>query len=147
MDTPKEGVNELIERRKHEDTLLNTRTGIILTFNGLMAIAISRGKIPIIVSVFVVLLIVVIDALWIGRGREAVRYIRALGQEIQKYPTLSPSQALWKTVSYDKRWFKSLGPTKLVGEIIPILLLVAWVGGLWLVGLYHLFTLFGQCRS
>lgn len=134
----------MIDRRKHEDMVLNTRTSIILTFNALMAIAISKGNIPNVVGVFVIFLIIIIDALWIGRGCEAARVIRALGKEIQQYKTLLPSETIWKREAYDKRRFKSLGPTMLVGEIIPILPLIAWVGGLSLAVLCQLFKLFKQ---
>lgn len=82
-------VKQCRERCEYEDKLLNSRTGIVLTFNGLAAIAIGISTIALSVRILIAVVVIVIDALWLPCGIEGALYIKILlkkNQRIRFYP-------------------------------------------------------------
>ena len=56
-------VKQCRERCEYEDKLLSSRTGIVLTFNGLAAIAIGISTIALSVRILIAVVVIVIDTL------------------------------------------------------------------------------------
>jgi hypothetical protein len=121
------------ERVKYEDELLNTRTNIVLTLNGLGAIAMGTAAdggslgsfyVPLSMSV----LMIAIDVLWIVCAFEAASFIRALTVEIHRSGA-APADEIFRQ-KFRAAGHVRLPPTRYIGIIMPILVLVGWV--LWL---------------
>ncbi len=144
----KEDVKDLIERRCHENQLLTTRTGIVLTFNSLVAIAISRGNIPGPVGLSVSLLVILLNALWLQDSSQPVMYIEAPGKRIRQLNPMPCPKKIWGEVIRPEEHPKRLGSNKFIGKAVPVILLVAWIGGLALVvcmRIWMLTTEVGHC--
>ena len=119
----KDDAERFRRRIEYEDALLNTRTDLVLTINGLAAVAVSLSLPPFIRGI-VAVIIIVIDLLWIPRALEASRFISALSGRLKESPDTTPSDEVfrWDVVYRPKR----IGTTKFIAVVIPFLLLIGW---------------------
>ncbi len=122
-------IETLTKRIQYEDSVLNTRTGIVLTFNGLMAIAVSQN-LPGCPKFIASLIVFILNLLWLTCSIEAWLVIRSLIRPIRKakYKTIDERIRLMVLNSYLRIGLKRLriGPTKLFGVVMPLLLVVGW---------------------
>jgi hypothetical protein len=125
-------IQEYNERRQTEDGLLNARSNMIIAANGLAAVAIGQN-IPLACKGIVGAAILMTNVLWLIRAIEARQFIRAL---VEKVASL-PSEILRNEVVVSKRRFKIISSSCVFAICVPILLLMAWTGGL-IVGLIGL---------
>lgn len=121
-----EEVIALRRRVEYEDQLLNSRTAIVLTLNGLMAVA-AGLSLPEIARIITAVIIIFVDALWIVCSLDAQHYIHDLTARIN----LSEHTPIDETIRGElkKHWFR-IGTTFFTSVVIPALLLVGWVLGL-----------------
>ena len=120
----KEDAERFRQRVEYEDELLNTRLNIVLTLNGLAAVAVGLA-IPSAARMIVVALMIVINTLWIPRAFEAARFISALVQRLKASPETAPvDEAFRWTVVRSRR---RVGSTKFLAVVIPSLLLAGWL--------------------
>ena len=142
--------SKVIRRRiEYEDTLLNSRTNIVLVLNGLAAVAITQARGP---KLLIVFIITIINMLWIVCAREAQKVIFNLSTELNKLglppdekirkqtterkiitPLLAITKIniLWKLFwrCKDVRDEYRISPTQYISEYIPWILLIGWVIG------------------
>lgn len=114
------------ERVKYEDQLFNARSTIILTLNGLMAVAASL-QLPDGARLAVAIVIIVINILWINVALDAKQYIQEL--------TLRLKASDHKPIDEDIRFAlqegkKRISPTNFMCIVVPSLLLAGWILGL-----------------
>jgi hypothetical protein len=121
-------------RVEYEDDLLNTRMNIILTMNGLAAVAVGLA-LPGPARFIVAIIMIIADAFWIPRAVEASRFIGALTQRLKDSKEAAPPDELfrWEVVHRPHR----VGTTKFMAVVIPSLLLAGWVVAI-------LYVLFGS---
>ena len=129
-DLAPEDVTELRERVHYEDQLLNSRTNIVLTLNGLMAIAASFS-LPTGAKLVLAIVIIVVDALWIVCSLDAKHYIKLLTVRINESGKAPISERIREEDKQDR--FR-IGSTRFMTLVIPSLLLTGWVLGLLLTG-------------
>lgn len=124
LTLPKEDAERFRRRVEYEDTLLNTRTGIVLTLNGLAAVAInlSQHRLP---RLIVAVVIIFIDSLWIPRALEASRFISALVRRLRESRDTAPPDEVfrWEVFQQPRR----LGTTKFMAVLVPSVLLAGWI--------------------
>ena len=120
-----EEILELCRRVEYEDQLLNSRTTIVLTLNGLMAVAASCS-LPNTSKIIIALIISVVNMLWIVCSLDAQRYIHGLITRIN----LSEHNPIAERIRGElhQYWFR-IGSTRFMSLVIPVLLLVGWVVG------------------
>lgn len=119
----------LRKRVEFEDQLLNSRTSIVLTLNGLIAVAVGL-TLPPFVKLVISLIIIVINVLWIVCSLDAQHLIHSLTAKIQDSDQIPIDERIRKHVR--KNRFR-IGSTKFMATIIPALLLFAWILGLLLI--------------
>ena len=76
-------LSELRKRVEYEDQLLNSRTSIVLTLNGLMAVAASFS-LPSPARLVTAIIIISINLLWIVCSLDAQHFIHSLTMMIQE---------------------------------------------------------------
>ena len=122
------------DRITYEDQMLNQRTGIVLTVNGLVAIANvlhSNNDTPILLPIA----IFIINVFWLLCAIEAWRFIARLSK-ILRNDQEHVSVDVQEHIEFTKNWmhFKlcgrilslRLGPTKTLGLIVPLVLSLTW---------------------
>ena len=116
------------QRIKYEDQLLNDRTGIVLTVNGLVAIANVVGQ-STVVSIYLPATILFINVFWLLCAIEAWRFIRHLSVILRRHEGSVPVDVKEHEVFLDG-WgcFRQvrLGPTITFGLVLPVVLCLAW---------------------
>lgn len=122
-DLTVENADRLRKRVEYEDHLLNSRTTIILTINGLMAVAASL-PIPDAVRLALAGVIIFVNLLWIPCALEAHGYIKVLSLRL-KNSSATPIDGRIRQDFLAKK--RRVGTTKLMSIIIPMLLLVGWI--------------------
>jgi len=110
------------KRIEYEDQLLNSRTSVVLTLNGLMAIAASL-TIPPAARIAVAGVIIIVDLLWIPCAFEAYGYIKVLTMRL-KDSAAAPIDERIRQDFLTKRF--RIGTTRFMSIIIPKLLLLGW---------------------
>jgi hypothetical protein len=120
---------EMFRRRvEYEDVLLNTRTNIVLTLNGLVAVAASfTHSVPIRLSIVVV--IIISNILWLWCALDARWFISKLSEELRRSNEIPADEAFRHKVQEGRL---RIGTTRYMSTYLPGLLLVAWAGGLLL---------------
>jgi hypothetical protein len=124
MPLSKEDGERFRRRVEYEDDLLNTRMNIILTMNGLAAVAVGLS-LPAPARLIVAIIMIIADASWIPRALEASRFIGALTQRLKESRDTAPSDEVfrWEIVHRPRR----VGTTKFMAVVIPSLLLAGWI--------------------
>ena len=119
-------IEDLRCRAMYEDNLLNSRTNIVLVFNGLLAaaanIALSDSG-GVAVGAFALLF----NVLWIPCAFQHGSYMRLLSRIVKA----SPHAPIDEQVRKKHQSWRPYGPTGFMTFIMPILLAVAWT--LWIV--------------
>lgn len=116
----------LRKRVEYEDQLLNSRTGIVLTLNGLMAVATSLN-LPPRVSLIPAAVIILVNIFWLPCALDAYNFIRDLTRRILETETAPMDEQIRR--EYVKDRFR-LSPTSFISIIVPGLLLAGWILGL-----------------
>jgi len=119
------------KRVKYEDQLLNSRTGIVLTFNGLMAVAASF-KLPGLARSSLVVVVIVINLLWFFCALDAYRCITELTKLLKDSPFASIDEKIRQDFQRDKL---RIGTTRFMAIILPGLLVAGWLVVSWLAWL------------
>lgn len=122
------------DRIVYEDQMLNQRTGIVLTINGLVAIANVidlNNDTPILLPIA----IFIINVFWLLCAIEAWRFIARLSQILRNDQENVPVDVR-EHIAFTKNWLRfklgqcslslRLGPTKTLGLIVPLVLSLAW---------------------
>lgn len=123
---------ELIRRREYESHILNSRTNIILTLNGLGAVAVAAGTaLPPLIRLWIAFLMLVINGLWIWCASGASGYGRDLSAKIAESHWQPLSEQLHR-MRFPKCKFR-VRPTSILGSWIPVLLSVGWIVGILLM--------------
>jgi len=123
-------VTQLRQRVEYEDDLLNTRTNIVLTLNGLMAIAASMS-LPSTAQLVGSLVIIIVDILWIVCAFDSRHFIHSLTASINESSYVPIDEKLRKVFKSRLR----IGSTQFMSVVIPTLLVVGWVLSLAIVAL------------
>src|SRR5207248_1032196 len=105
----KEDAQSFRKRVEYEDSVLTARTNIVLTFNGLSAVAVGLS-LPGATRLILAIIMVVINLLWIFHAWEANRFIGDLINKMRQSPESAPPDEAfrWKQVYHIGRHF---GPT------------------------------------
>lgn len=127
-----EQIASLRKRVEYEDQLLNSRTGIVLTLNGLMAVAASMS-LPVAAQVVTAAVIIIINALWILCSLDAQHYIHGLSARINESGSAPIDEKIRKELQKG-RWYR-IGSTRFMSFYVPCLLLTGWLLGC-LVSIY-----------
>jgi hypothetical protein len=130
-----EDVKELRTRVEYEDQLLNSRLNIVLTLNGLMAVAASFS-LPAAVRILTAIIIIIVDALWIVCSLDAQHFIYTLTTKILESGNAPIGEVVRKDAQQNRL---RLGSTRFMTLVIPSLLLSGWVLSLILVGIFYLY--------
>jgi hypothetical protein len=121
-DLTVESAGALRKRVEFEDQLLNSRTSIVLTLNGLMAVAVSMSG-AFAARLVVAGVIIIVDLLWISCAVDAYRYIKALTAGLRDSPAAPIDERMRQDLLSNR--FR-VGTTMFMSIIIPGLLLVGW---------------------
>lgn len=121
-----EEVTVLRDRVKYEDQLLNSRTSIVLTLNGLMAVAASFS-LPDNTKIIIACIIIIVDVFWIVCSLDAKHYASNLTALIMQSEHIPIDEAI--RAELQKHRFR-IGSTSFISVVIPALLLVGWALGL-----------------
>lgn len=113
-------------RVQYEDQLLNSQTTIVLTLNGLMAVAASLS-LPTRARVTIAMIIILINALWIVCALDAQHFIRKLTLKIKGSDYIPVDEAFRYVV---QRGRIRIGTTRFMCIVVPCLLTAGWVLGL-----------------
>jgi hypothetical protein len=116
----------LRKRVEYEDQLLNSRTGIVLTLNGLMAVAASMS-LPVAARIVTAAVIVVVNVLWIVCSVDAQHYIHGLSARINESGQAPIDEKIRKDL---QRGRLRIGSTRFMSLYVPGLLLIGWLLGL-----------------
>ena len=103
------------ERRKWEDTLLNTRSGIFLILNGL---AVQAD-----LDLWIAITISIINSLWIIASIQSLKLIADFTKRTQN----EGQQYLVTEILGDSKLHHSLRPTSIVGKWIPMIVYISWI--------------------
>jgi len=128
-DLTVEGAVALRKRVEYEDQLLNSRTSIVLTLNGLMAVA-AGLTIPCAARLAVAGVIIIVNLLWIPCAVEAHGYIKVLTLQLKRLLKTKGSQAIPIDECIRQEFLANrcrIGTTRFMSIIIPGLLLFGWV--------------------
>ncbi len=118
-------IEMLHECMKYEDQLLISRTGIVLTFNGLMAVA-AAMKLPAPAKVVTVMVIIIVNALWLVCSRDANHLIKYYHDRINKSDQAPICVKIRN--EYEEQRFR-IRSTSFMSLYVPGLLLVGWILG------------------
>lgn len=127
-DLTVESANALRKRVEYEDQLLNSRTSIVLTLNGLMAVAAGLA-IPSAARHAVAGVIIIVNLFWIPCAFEAYGYIKVLTLRLKDSAAIPLDEHMRQEFLANRC---RVGTTKFMSIIIPGLLLVGWVVALLL---------------
>jgi ABC-type glucose/galactose transport system permease subunit len=114
------------KRVEYEDQLLNSRTGIVLTLNGLMAVAASLS-LPVAARIVTATVIIIVNTLWIICSLDAQHYIHGLSARINESGLAPIDEKIRKELQSGR--FR-IGSTRFMSLFIPALLLAGWLLGL-----------------
>ncbi len=120
----------LRKRVEYEDQLMNSRTSIVLTLNGLMAVAASF-QLPQVAKLLIAIIIIIVNALWIICSLDAQRYIHSLISQIHTSEFMPIDEKI-RVITRNNHF--RIGSTRFMSLTIPSLLLVGWVLALLLAG-------------
>ena len=115
----------LRKRVEYEDQLLNSRTGIVLTLNGLMAVAASMS-LPVSAQIVTAAVIIIINALWIVCSLDAQHYINGLCTRINESGSAPIDEKVRKELQEGRY---RIGSTRFMSLFVPCLLLAGWLLG------------------
>ncbi len=121
-----EDVKVLRQRVEYEDQLFNSRTSIVLTLNGLMAIA-AGLSLPGPARLATAIVIILINLLWIVCALDAQHFIHSLISIICDSSHAPIDERVRKEIQKDRL---RIGSTRFMSLIVPILLLTGWISGL-----------------
>jgi uncharacterized membrane protein len=119
----KKDVEALRERVKDEDQLLISRTSIVLTLNGLMAIA-TGISLPDYVRLTTAIVIILINVFWIVCALDAQNFIHSLIGKISESNCVPIDEKVRNETQ--KNRFR-IGSTWFISFIVPLLLLLCWI--------------------
>jgi len=114
----------LRRRVEYEDQLLNSRTGIVLTLNGLMAIAASMS-LPVAARIVTATVIVIVNLLWIVCSIDAQHYIHGLTARINESGRAPIDERIGRNSK--RNGFGSVRPASCQYSF----LVCFWLGGSW----------------
>jgi len=120
----KDEAEKFRQRVEYEDTVLNARTNIILTLNGLAAVA-AGLSIPPHARLGVAIIMILIDSFWIPCAAEAAAFIGELTNRLRESKDVAPPDEAFRFGFASKR--VHIGPTKFFGGFMPWLLLAGWI--------------------
>jgi hypothetical protein len=135
----REDLQAIRERVKYEDEVLNNRTGIILTINGLVAIADVAGN-SVGMGQVSSMTILLINVAWLLCAVEAWRFIARLSKILRNAEAVDLSADIRLHTEFTHGWLRvfgihlRIGPTATLGFVVPLLLVMAW-GWVVVVGL------------
>lgn len=116
----------ILQRRvEYEDQLLNSRTGIVLTLNGLMAVA-AAMTLPAAARIVTATVIIIVNVLWLVCSLDARDYLRGLHAHINK-PDRTPIDEKIR-IELQKGRFR-ISSTFFMSFWVPFLLLAGWIFG------------------
>jgi hypothetical protein len=121
-----EEAEQFRRRVEYEDGLLISRTNLVLTLNGLGAVAVAL-TLPSKARLLIAVVMIIIDVFWIACAIDAWRFIRKLTQAV-KQAEVVPSAEAFRYEAQRGRF--RISPTLFVSIIVPFLILVAWIVGL-----------------
>lgn len=121
-----EDVAALRRRVEYEDQLLNSRTSIVLTLNGLMAVA-AALSLSGLARLAIAIVIILINLLWIVCALDAQHFIHSLISMVRDSDHPPIDERVRKEVQENRL---RIGSTCFMSLIVPILLLVSWILGL-----------------
>lgn len=121
-------------RVEYEDGLLNTRTNLVLTLNGLGAVAVALA-LPPPARLLIAALMIIIDVCWIVCAIDSLWFIRELTQAL-KHSDAKPADEAFRYEVQQGRF--RIRPTLFVSIIMPLLILVAWIIGLAFAASFNL---------
>jgi hypothetical protein len=127
----KDEAKQFRRRIEYEDKLLNSRTNIVLTLNGLAAVAANFSQ-SIAVRLCISLVIMTVDALWLVCAVDARWLITKLTERL-KQSNETPADEVFRYKIQKGR--TRISSTRFICIILPILLLLGWIFGLLLEGL------------
>jgi hypothetical protein len=111
------------DRADHEDNLHVSRTGLFISFNGFLAVAVGLVGDQVIKTAFVCIAVAV-DALWAVWAPKARRFIRALRDAGRD----RDDEKLWRSTVGGAERHRWIGdPLTLTSAYIPGLLLLGWL--------------------
>lgn len=117
---------EVRARVEYEDSVLNARTNIVLTLNGLFAIAVGLS-LPPGPKICATGIIIVLDLLWVNCALDALHLIKTLTGKLAE----SGATPKHEVLRYEaQRGRFRLPPTIFLSVIVPIMLAGGWVVGL-----------------
>lgn len=127
---PLKDIETLRTRAKYEDGLLNSRTNIVLVFNGLLAAAaniasFSPNNIPAVFGIAVFALL--FNVLWLPCALQHGSYMGLLSRIIRD-SNHTPVDEKLRFKHQKKRLY---GPTGFMTVVMPILLAIGWA--LWII--------------
>jgi len=125
-------VKDIRNRMKYEDGLLNTRTTLVLTFNGLMAIAAGVAESFLF---WIVIVILIFDVFWFICSIEAYLFIKRLENILEMTPREQLPREEQEHIDFVNNFILTrmeirFGPTVVIGIVMPLLLLLGWIGGI-----------------
>ena len=121
-----EEIGHYRRRVEYEDGLLNARTNLVLTLNGLGAVAVALA-LPPMARLLIAALMIIIDVCWITCAIDTWRFIRELTLAVKGVDAKPPDEELRYKMQQSR--FR-ISPTKFVSIIMPLLILFAWIAGL-----------------
>lgn len=128
-----EEITMLRRRVEYEDQLLNSRTGIVLTLNGLMAVATSIS-LPEIARILVATTIIIVNVLWLVCSLDAQLYIHGLSARVNQSGQAPIDEKIRMELQTGRFRISS---TRFMSLYVPTLLLAGWILGLVLSILCH----------
>lgn len=119
--------DEVLDRIRHEDQLVNTRSSLVLAMNGLAAIAMVLPNGDPIMKVVVGFVTLVVDVLWLRCACSAHRFIFELWQLIHRSQVTTPSERLRDAVRKNQKL--GIDSTIMFCVFLPLLLIFGWLAG------------------
>ena len=128
MKLTQEDLRIIRERMKYEDGLLNSRTDLVLTVNGLVAIA---AVVDHTTNLWIfALIIVVIDFFWLWCSTEAWCFIHKLGSILKEKQYADSIPIDVRLHNKFTEHLLRIGATATLGFIMPLLLILGWITAL-----------------
>lgn len=128
--TNAEDAKAVRERVKYEDKLLLSRTSIILTLNGLIAVA-SGIKMPYEAMLLMIVVLIIANSLWLHFAIDARKYIDGLTNLLREASIKGIKIPIDERIRYEIQKTKDakhrIGPTFILAILLPTALLTAWI--------------------
>ncbi|MCK4403825.1 MAG: hypothetical protein KAW02_01920 [candidate division Zixibacteria bacterium] len=139
-DDRKTKASRYLQQRKYEDQLLYTRMNVVLTVNGLAAIAVGLEGITPWCRLCIAIIVLIMNILWLLCSTEGADFIRTISRElkVQQLREFVPEEQLRidflksRPLSQFMRK-RNLLPTTVMGYYIPCLVTLGWFLGLVIV--------------